>query len=83
MHKYRTVSEMVEAMKRDEIPAHVVSPGAAAAALGITRQSLHGLLKRDSLPAWGAEGMILVDADAVQARCRDKAGVSPGQGALV
>lgn len=83
MHKFKRVSDMVEAMKRDEIPSNVVSPGAAAAALGITRQSLHALLKRGSLPAWWAEGMILVDADAVQARCRDKAGVSPGQGALV
>lgn len=83
MHRFKRVSDMVEAMKRDEIPSNVVSPGAAAAALGITRQSLHALLKRGSLPAWGAEGMILVDASAVQARCRDKAGVSPGQGALV
>lgn len=73
MVKFDTVDAMVAAWKRDEFPAHVISPGDAAAALGITRPSLHGLLNRGTLPAWTAPGVILVDANAVNLRVKAKA----------
>jgi hypothetical protein len=82
MKHFKKLDDLVEAIKRDEIPAHVVSPGAACAVLGISRQTLHDLLKRDKLPSWGAERVILVDAEAVQARALKMRGVPEGQGDL-
>jgi len=82
MQRFKTVDEMVEAIKRDELPKHVLSPGAAAAALNITRQSLHELCKRGSLPCWQAERVILIDGDAVQARALKMRGVPESQGDL-
>jgi hypothetical protein len=82
MKKYKTLDDLVAAIKRDEVPAHVVSPGAACAVLGITRQTLHDLLKRDRLPSWGAQRVILIDADAVQARRQKQLGIPEGQGDL-
>lgn len=73
MVKFDTVAEMVEAMKRDEIPVYVSSPGPCSAALGITRQSLHALLHRGTLPSWSAPGIILVDFKAVELRVKAKA----------
>lgn len=72
MVKFDTVAKMVEAMKRDEIPVYVSSPGPCSAALGITRQSLHALLHRGTLPAWSAPGIILVDFKAVELRVENK-----------
>jgi hypothetical protein len=82
MQKYKKLDELVDAIKRGEITGNVVSPGAACAVLGITRQTLHDLLKRDKLPSWGAERVILIDADAVQARALRMRGVPEGQGDL-
>src|SRR3972149_12223499 len=82
MKHFKTINSMVQAIKRDELPKHVISPGAAAAALGITRQSVHELCKRGPLPAWYAERVILIDADAVQARALRARGVAETQGDL-
>lgn len=73
MLKYKTVADMVEAMKRDEIPSYVSSPGPCSAALGITRQSLYGLLNRGTLPGWSAPGILLVDLKAVELRVEAQA----------
>lgn len=82
MKHFKTLDEMVEAIKRDELPQHIVSPGAAAAALDVTRQAIHDMCKRGTLPCWQAERVILIDGDAVQARCLKARGVPEGQGDL-
>lgn len=74
MKKYRTVSALVEATKRGEVPNDVISPGAAAAALGVTRQTLYGLLKTGTLRSWCAERVILVSTLDVKNRQRKKQG---------
>lgn len=82
MKKFRTMREMVQAMKDDEIPANVVSPGAAAAALGISRQSVHLRLLRGTLMGWSAEGVVLIDAQALKAAVKQKRGIPETQGEL-
>ena len=82
MKHFKTLDDMVQAIKRDELPKHVISPGAAAAALGITRQSVHDLCKRGTLPCWYAERVILIDGNAVKRRARDSRGISETQGEL-
>jgi len=82
MKKFKTLDLLVQAMKRNDFPSHVVSPRTAATALGVSRQSVHALVKRGSLLAWGSKRIIFIDADQVQARAHKKAGVLPGQGAL-
>jgi hypothetical protein len=82
MEKFGTLKELVEAMKREEIPSDVVSPGAAADVLGITRSSVHSRLLRGSLRAWSAEGVILIDTKSLLAAVKEKRGVPEGQGEL-
>lgn len=82
MKHFKTLDDLVEAIKRDELPAHIISPGAACAVLGITRQTVHDLCKRDKLPCWTAERVILIDGDAVQARSHKMRGVPETQGDL-
>lgn len=82
MKHFKTLDDLVEAIKRDELPRHIISPGAACAVLGITRQGVHDLCKRDSLPCWGAERVVLIDGDAVQARALKLRGVPESQGDL-
>lgn len=79
MKVYKTLDEMVEAIKRNELPQHIVSPGAAAAALDVTRQTIHDFCRRGTLPCWRAERVILIDGGAVQARCLKSRGVPEGQ----
>lgn len=83
MKRFKSLNAMVEAIKRDEIPKNVVSPGAACAVLGISRQSMHDLCKRGTIPAWCAERVILIDANAVQAYSKKKRGVPDTQGELL
>lgn len=80
MKRFRTVSDLLEAVKRGELPRNVISPGAAAAALGITRQGVRDLCVRDVLPAWYAERVILIDGAAVQSRAKAKRGIPVEQG---
>lgn len=82
MKRFRTIADMLEAFERGEIPRNVISPGAVAAALGITRQSVHELCKRGTLPSWYAERVILIDSAAVQARALKVRGVPDSQGDL-
>lgn len=82
MKRFKNVDEMVEAIKRDELPKHLVSPGAACAVLGISRQAMHELCKRGTIPSFYAERVILIDAEAVQAYSLKKRGVPAGQGDL-
>lgn len=71
MKRFKTIDDLVEAIKRDQLPPHLISPGAAAATLGITRQSVHALCRRGVLPSWYAERVILIDEAAVESRARD------------
>lgn len=67
MKIYKTLSEMVEAMKSDDIPSDVVSPGGAAAMLGVTRQAINDRLHNgNSLEAWSAEGVILISVKSIK-----------------
>lgn len=73
MKTYKTVSEMVEAMKSDEIPSDVVSPGAAAAMLGVTRQAINDRLHNgNSLEAWSAEGTVLISVKSIKMALKKK-----------
>ena len=73
MKSYKTVAMLVEAMKSDEIPAKVVSPGAAAQMLGVTRQAINDRLHNsNSLEAWGAEGVILISVRSIRLARRKK-----------
>jgi len=80
MKRFRTLADMLDAVKRGEIPSNVISPGAAGAALGISRQSVRDLCIRGTLPAWRAERVILIDGAAVQARVLKSRGVPDSQG---
>ena len=72
---------MVEAMKSDEIPADVVSPGAAAAMLGVTRQAINDRLHNgNSLEAWSAEGTILISVKSIKLALKKKQRASDKQG---
>lgn len=82
MKHFKTLDDMVEAIKRNELPEHIISPGAACEVLGITRQTVHDLCKRDKLPCWTAERVILIDGEAVQARALKMRGVPESQGDL-
>ncbi len=82
MKRYKTIEQLVDAIRRGDIPRRVISPGAAAAALGITRQSTHELCHRGVLRSWYAERIILIDEKAVQDRCKMKQGIPEEQGEL-
>lgn len=82
MKKYRTLALLVEDLKKGVIPSSVISPGAAASILGVTRQAIHNRIKTGSFPSWTAEGVILIDADAVNDASRKKRGIPEGQGEL-
>ncbi len=73
MKTYKTVSELVEAMKSGEIPIGVVSPGGAAQMLGVTRQAINDRLHHGkSLEAWGAEGIILISEESIKLALKKK-----------
>ena len=82
MKKYPSLELLVEDLKKGIIPSHVISPGAAAFVLGITRQAVHQRLKSGSIPAWTADGVILVDADSVVSISKKKQGIARTQGVL-
>lgn len=72
---YKTVSKMVEAMISGEIPSDVVSPGGAAAMLGVTRQAINDRIHRSkSLEAWGAEGVVLISVKSIKLAQKKKNG---------
>ena len=73
MKTYKSLSELLEAIQSQEIPVDVVSPGAAAAMLGVTRQAINDRLHTgNSLEAWGAEGYILISTDSIKAAMQKK-----------
>jgi hypothetical protein len=81
MKTYKTVAKLVEAMKSDEIPEDVVSPGAAAAMLGVTRQAINDRLHySESLEAWSAEGVILISVRSIKAALKKKQEESSNKG---
>ena len=82
MTRYKRIGDMVAAMKAGVIPVNVVSPGAAASALGITRQALHQRLRLGTLRAWSSEGVVLVDGNDLRRAVKEKQGIPPGQRVL-
>ena len=82
MKKYRSMTAMAAALRSGEIPAEVVSPGGAAAALGVTRQTIHDRCKTGSLECWKAEGYVLISARSLKREVRKKRGIPEGQGEL-
>jgi hypothetical protein len=82
MKKYASLDLLVEDIKNDVIPSDVVSPGGAAAILGVTRQAIHQRLKCGSLRAWAAEGVILIDVESLAEASKKKLGIPEGQGEL-
>ncbi len=81
MKIYKTISELVEAMKSEDIPSDVVSPGGAAAMLGVTRQAINDRLHNgNSLEAWGAEGVILISCRSIKLARKKKQLASDKEG---
>jgi hypothetical protein len=80
--RFRSVTELAEGLASGEIPARVVSPGFAAGALHCSRQAVHDQIKRGTLRAWMAEGVILVDLNAVRSKVRERRRISESQGEL-
>lgn len=71
MKKFKTKDQLLKAIEAGEIPTKVLSPGGVASALGISRQAVHQRIKRGTLNAWTAEGIILVDPRTFWDRLRD------------
>jgi hypothetical protein len=69
--KFKTKDQLVKAFASGEIPKNVLSPGGAATVLGVSRQAIHQRIKRGTLNAWTAEGIILVDPRTFWERLRD------------
>ena len=63
---FETLPELVDAICAGEIPREVMSPGGAASKLGVTRQAIHDRMKRGTLRAWTAPGVILIDVSDVR-----------------
>lgn len=83
MVRYKTLTAMMAAVQRGEIPTKVVSPGYAAALLGISRQALDQRLERGTLRSWRSdEGYVLIDSEQVRQKAKEKRGIAPGQGEL-
>ena len=67
MKVYKTVAKLADAIASGEVPSEVVSPGYAAALLGVTRQAINDRIHRSrSLEAWGAEGTVLISMRSIQ-----------------
>lgn len=82
MKRYRRIADLLAAFERGEVPKNVISPGAAGAVLGVSRQAVHDLCKRGVLPAWAAERYILIDSKAVRDRAKARRGIPAEQGDL-
>lgn len=63
--KYKTLAELVLALKDGAIPVDVVSPGRAAQLMGVTRQAINYFIGIGSLDVWRAEGVILIGVESV------------------
>lgn len=72
MKRYETVGELAKAIQKGEVPSRVVSPTAAAFALGCSRQAVWDRIKRGTLRAWGAEGILLIDVTQLPIPSLDK-----------
>ncbi len=82
--RFKTVGQMAAAIARGEIPVGVLSPGGAAAALGVTRQAIYDRINRGTLRAWWAEGgYVLIDLRDVRSAVRLKRGIPESQGELL
>lgn len=83
MKKYKTLELLVEDIKANKIPANVVSPGAAASMLNVSRQAIQDrLYKSQTLEAWSAEGVILISVDSIKEAYKKKNNIPESQGVL-
>jgi len=83
MKKYGRIAQMVDDMKNGVIPSDVISPGAAAIALGVTRQAISKRLHSgDSLEGWTSEGVVLISGRSVRAAIKKKNSIPDSQGEL-
>jgi len=83
MKKYKTLALLVADLKKGVIPADVVSPGAAANLLGVTRQAINDRLHvSKSLEAWSAEGVVLISVQSLKDAQRKKRNIPESQGEL-
>ncbi len=73
MKTFKTVAELAAAIASGDIPVKVVSPGYAAALLGVTRQAINDRMHRSkSLEAWGAEGTVLISMRSIEKALQKK-----------
>lgn len=83
MKKYKTLQLLIADIKSNKIPANVVSPGAAASMLGISRQAVQDrLYLSESLEAWSADGVVLISVDSIKDAFNKKNNIPESQGVL-
>jgi hypothetical protein len=83
MKKYKTIEKLLEAVDAGEIPHGCVSPGGAAAMLGITRQSVNYRVHHScTLEAWGAEGYIFISERSIKAEQKKQRRIPDNEGEL-
>lgn len=83
MQKFKKIADLARAIQEGQIPADVVSPGAAAVMLGVHRQTLHDKLNKGVIECYKAEGVVLVSAASIKAYLDRKKGVPETQGELI
>ena len=84
MKHYKRLSLMVEDLKSGKIPAQVVSPGQAAAVLGVTRQAIWNRCNiTHSLEAWECEGIVLISESSLRNARKKSLGIPETQGELL
>lgn len=81
MVRTMTNKQFLSAVQSRGLPTDWLSPGAAAAELGITRQAVHDRIRRGTLDAIKLDdGVIYVDVRDVRAAKREKAAIERARG---
>lgn len=80
MKTFKNIDLLAAAMASNEIPKGCISPGAAAAMMGISRSAVSQRIRESgSLEAWGADGVVLISIRSIKAAMKKKQGISDSQ----
>jgi hypothetical protein len=83
MKNYKSIAALVNDIKKGKIPAQVVSPGQAAAVLGVSRQAIWNRTNiTNTLEAWGADGIVLISEASLRIARTKQLNIPEGQGEL-
>jgi biotin operon repressor len=80
---YKNIALLVADIKSGKIPAEVVSPGQAAAVLGVGRQAIWNRIHvTKTLEAWGADGVVLISEASLRLARKKQQNIPEQQGEL-